>query len=126
MLYVWGELKAHSQFLLSSDDIKTCQAAGKTILLSIGGATYSEGGFTSTTAATAGAQLIWETFGPDSNSSALRPFGDAVVDGFDFDFEATVSNMATFGNELRSLMDADTSKVRLNNLKESHKLSNPF
>ncbi|KAI7974648.1 hypothetical protein EIK77_003796 [Talaromyces pinophilus] len=96
--------------MFSSDDIKTCQAAGKTILLSIGGATYSEGGFTSTDAATAGAQLIWDTFGPDSNSSALRPFGDAVVDGFDFDFEATVSNMATFGNELRSLMDADTSK----------------
>ncbi|EED17962.1 class III chitinase, putative [Talaromyces stipitatus ATCC 10500] len=91
-------------------DIKTCQDAGKTILLSIGGATYSEGGFSSKNAATAGAQLIWETFGPDSNISALRPFGDAVVDGFDFDFEATVSNMATFGNELRSLMDADTSK----------------
>ena len=33
--------------LLHSDDIKTCQANGKTILLSIGGATYTEGGFTS-------------------------------------------------------------------------------
>ena len=29
-------------------DIATCQAAGKTILLSIGGATYSQGGFPST------------------------------------------------------------------------------
>lgn len=55
--------------------------------------------------------MIWETFGPaQSNSSANRPFGDSVVDGFDFDFEATVNNMAAFGNQLRTLMDADTSK----------------
>ncbi|KAJ9207305.1 CAZyme family GH18 [Paecilomyces variotii] len=92
-------------------DITTCQSKGKTILLSIGGATYTEGGFTSESAAVAGANLIWETFGPQSSSSSVnRPFGDAVVDGFDFDFEATVSNMAAFGNQLRSLMDADTSK----------------
>jgi chitinase len=95
---------------LRSADIKTCQAAGKTILLSIGGATYSEGGFTSSDAATAGALLVWDTFGPKSNSSIPRPFGDAVVDGFDFDFESTVSNMDIFGNKIRSLMDADTSK----------------
>lgn len=68
--------------------------------------------------------MIWETFGPDSKSSALRPFGDAVVDGFDFDFEATVSNMATFGNELRSLMNADTSKVRLNSPQHDEKFTN--
>ncbi|KAL1970816.1 hypothetical protein VTN77DRAFT_2650 [Rasamsonia byssochlamydoides] len=92
------------------EDIKTCQSLGKTILLSIGGATYTEGGFTSEDAAVAGANLIWETFGPVTNSSALRPFGDAVVDGFDFDFEATVSNMPTFGNQLRTLFSQDTSK----------------
>lgn len=44
-----------------------------------------------------------------SGSSAPRPFGTAVVDGFDFDFEATVSNMVSFGNQLRSLMDAATA-----------------
>ncbi|KAH8702156.1 putative class III chitinase [Talaromyces proteolyticus] len=91
-------------------DIKTCQSKGKTILLSIGGATYSEGGFQTQDAAVAGAKLIWETFGSSTNGTANRPFGDAVVDGFDFDFESTVSNMQYFGNELRSLMDADTSK----------------
>jgi chitinase len=32
--------------------------------LSIGGATYSEGGFSSETEAIAGAELIWKTFGP--------------------------------------------------------------
>lgn len=56
--------------------------------------------------------MIWQTFGPvGSNSSINRPFGDAVVDGFDFDFESTVSNMPTFANQLRSLMDQDTSKT---------------
>ena len=90
----------------------TCQKTyGKTILLSIGGATYTEGGFSSSSAAVAGANLLWKTFGPvQSGSSGNRPFGTAVVDGFDFDFEAGVSNTVPFANQLRSLMNADTSK----------------
>ncbi|KXG49576.1 Glycoside hydrolase, superfamily [Penicillium griseofulvum] len=92
-------------------DIKTCQSKGKTILLSIGGATYSEGGFKSEQEAKSGAKLMWETFGPkQEGSKALRPFGDAALDGFDFDFEANVQNMAIFANELRALMKADKSK----------------
>ncbi|KAH1564378.1 hypothetical protein KXX37_003421 [Aspergillus fumigatus] len=90
------------------EDITTCQKKGKTILLSIGGATYSEGGFSSEPAAKAGAELVWQTFGPPSiNATAHRPFGNASVDGFDFDFEASVSNVAPFANRLRELMDAD-------------------
>ena len=93
------------------EDIKTCQAAGKTILLSIGGATYTEGGFTSINEAQTWASTIWAMFGPpQSGSSVNRPFGSAVVDGFDFDFESTTQNMAPFANGLRSLMDADGSK----------------
>jgi len=89
-------------------DITTCQSTyGKTILLSIGGATYSEGGFTSSSAAVTGANLIWDTFGPQqSGSTALRPFGSAAVNGFDFDFEATVTNMVPFATQLRSLMSS--------------------
>ncbi|KAI9730048.1 MAG: hypothetical protein M1818_008317 [Claussenomyces sp. TS43310] len=89
-------------------DITTCQSTyGKTVLLSVGGATYSEGGFTSSDAAVSGANLLWETFGPVQNgSSAPRPFGNAAINGFDFDFESTVTNMVPFGNQLRSLMDA--------------------
>lgn len=95
-----------------SEDITTCQGLGKTILLSIGGSTYSEGGFSSTEAAIAGAQLLWQTFGPVSSDTSInRPFGDAVVDGFDFDFESTVDNMPTFANELRTLFAEDTSKT---------------
>ncbi|EFW14615.1 hypothetical protein D8B26_006991 [Coccidioides posadasii str. Silveira] len=91
-------------------DITKCQGKGKTIILSIGGATYSEGGFGTEEEAIAGANLIWETFGPQKNSSRPRPFGDATVDGFDLDFEATVRNMVPFANRLRSLMAADASK----------------
>lgn len=53
------------------EDIKTCQQKyGKTILLSIGGATYTEGGFASKDAAIAAANLVWETFGPSSDPSS--------------------------------------------------------
>ena len=69
-------------------DIKTCQSTyGKTIMLSVGGATYSEGGFSSSSAAVSAANNIWAMFGPvQSGSSVLRPFGSAVVDGM---FEVT-------------------------------------
>ncbi|KAK4549994.1 hypothetical protein LTR36_002961 [Oleoguttula mirabilis] len=95
------------------NDITTCQSQyGKTILLSVGGATYTEAGFATEDAATAAAQKLWAMFGPQqSGSSALRPFGDAVVDGFDFDFETTVSNTVPFASQLRSLMSSDTSKT---------------
>jgi chitinase len=92
-------------------DIKTCQAQGKTIMLSLGGDAYTEGGFTSAALATAGAEKTWAQFGPvQSSSSALRPFGTAVLDGFDFDFEANVQNMAVFGNRMRQLMNAAGGK----------------
>lgn len=96
-----------------SADIATCQQKhNKTILLSIGGATYTEGGFLTAEAAEKGAKKIWETFGPrQSNSSALRPFGDVSVDGFDFDFESVNTNMVPFGQKLRALMDDRTSRT---------------
>lgn len=54
---------------------------------------------------------MWETFGPKQDGSkALRPFGDVSLDGFDFDFEAHVEHMAPFANELRSLMNEDSSR----------------
>ncbi|KAG2419134.1 hypothetical protein HFD88_002238 [Aspergillus terreus] len=90
-----------------ANDIKTCQKTyGKTILLSLGGATYTQGGWSSTTEAQNAAQAVWNMFGPSTNAQVDRPFGDAVVDGFDFDFEATTNNLPAFGAKLRSLMDA--------------------
>lgn len=90
----------------TSEDITTCQNEGKTIILSIGGATYTEGGFTSESDAIDGANLLWSTFGPPSNSDALRPFGNASIDGFDFDFEANVQNTLPFAQQLRKNMDS--------------------
>ena len=76
----------------------------------MGGSTYTEGGFSTSDDAVAAANNIWAVFGPEqSGSSAPRPFGSSAVDGFDFDFEATVSNTAPFANQLRSLMDTDTA-----------------
>lgn len=50
-------------------------------------------------------------FGPAlSGSTVRRPFGSAVVDGFDFDFESTANNLPAFGRKLRSLMDASGGK----------------
>ncbi|CAI6087775.1 unnamed protein product [Clonostachys chloroleuca] len=99
------------------EDIISCQAAGKTIILSLGGATYSGGGFSSSTDAIATAQNLWAMFGPASSNSSstranvLRPFGSAAVDGFDYDFESATSNMVPFGVELRRLMDAATAST---------------
>ncbi|GES63293.1 class III chitinase [Aspergillus terreus] len=94
-----------------ANDIKTCQKTyGKTILLSLGGATYTQGGWSSTTEAQNAAQAVWNMFGPSTNAQVDRPFGDAVVDGFDFDFEATTNNLPAFGAKLRSLMDAAGGK----------------
>jgi chitinase len=102
---------------LSREDIKTCQTQyGKTILLSIGGATYTERGFTSESAAQTAADTVWSLFGSNSSSSSSspsstpRPFGSAVIDGFDLDFETATQNMVPFAQRLRDHMDADTSK----------------
>lgn len=65
-------------------DIKTCQEKyGKKVLLSIGGAT-SQISFAAPAEAGDFANVLWDLFGPPGNIDvALRPFGDASVDGFD-------------------------------------------
>lgn len=97
---------------LDRNDIKTCQTKfKKTIVLSLGGATYSQGGWPSTRDAEKAAQSVWDMFGPvPSGSKVDRPFGSAVVDGFDFDFESTTNNLPAFGAKLRSLMDGAGGK----------------
>lgn len=77
--------------------------------MSIGGATYSERGFDSPSEAMDWADRVWAMFGPVSSSSGNRPFGTAVVDGFDLDFEASVPNLLPFAARLRSNMDSATA-----------------
>jgi len=90
-------------------DIQACQQTyGKTILISLGGATYTEGGFGSASEATNVANTVWSMFGPNTSNNVNRPFGNAVVDGIDFDFESSTQNMQPFAAQLRKLMDAST------------------
>lgn len=72
-----GTSLANCQFMAS--DIKTCQAAGKIITLSLGGATGAAT-FSSDSQAEQFAQTIWDLF--LGGSSNTRPFGDAVLDGY--------------------------------------------
>ncbi|KAL8383692.1 hypothetical protein RB595_010747 [Gaeumannomyces hyphopodioides] len=99
------ESRADEKRIPTRQDIQACQAKGKTILLSIGGATYTEGGFRSETEAVAAADKVWATFGPvqAGDATTLRPFGAAVVDGFDLDFESPLSNLLPFARRLRAL-----------------------
>lgn len=64
------------QFMAS--DIQTCQAAGKSLLLSVGGATGAAT-FSSDAQGTEFANTIWNLF--LGGSSDIRPFGSAVLDG---------------------------------------------
>jgi chitinase len=68
----------------SSIDIKTCQSRGKTVLMSLGGAVGNYG-FANNADAEAFADTLWNIYG--AGSSNTRPFGDAVLDGFDLDIE---------------------------------------
>lgn len=67
-----------------SADIKSCQAKGVKVLLSIGGGAGSYF-LASTEDARNVAKYIWNNFLGGSSSS--RPLGDAVLDGVDFDIE---------------------------------------
>jgi len=82
---------------------------GKKILISIGGSTDTYAGFNSPTEADAFAYQIWNMFG--SGWSYYRPFGEAVVDGFDLDIETrSVNFYEDFASRLRTLFEADTKK----------------
>jgi chitinase len=64
-------------------DIKTCQAAGKIVLLSLGGA-IGQYGFSSASQAESFATTMWNVFG--GGSSSTRPFGSSIIDGYDLGF----------------------------------------
>lgn len=73
-----------------AEDILYCQTTrNKKILLSIGGGAPHNSYYLSTEAeALQAVEDIWAVFGPvDPSWTRGRPFGDAVVDGFDFDLE---------------------------------------
>lgn len=72
-----------------ASQITTCQSAGKKIFVSIGGAS-GQTVFGNATAAKSAATLLWNLFGGGSGvDTQLRPFGDAVIDGFDIGTSST-------------------------------------
>ncbi|KAL8765535.1 MAG: hypothetical protein Q9194_006534 [Teloschistes cf. exilis] len=74
-------------------DIKTCQALGKKILLSLGGAIPTDQSVKDDASAVSFAKFLWQAFGPeDATYDGPRPFADAVVDGFDFDIESAITD----------------------------------
>lgn len=73
--------------------------------MSLGGDSYTEGGFSSSAEAITNAENIWSWFGPNNSAAGPRPFGSAIVDGFDFDFESTTNNLVPFATRLRQLAD---------------------
>ncbi|KAG5638550.1 hypothetical protein H0H81_011896, partial [Sphagnurus paluster] len=75
------------QFLAT--EIKACQARGKIVTLSLGGATGAAT-FSSDAQAQTFADTFWDLF--LGGSSSTRPFGDAVLDGVDLDIEGGSSN----------------------------------
>lgn len=67
-----------------STGIRNCQARGIKVMLSIGGDSRSYS-LSSAEEARSVAEYIWNNF--LSGNSNSRPFGDAILDGVDFDIE---------------------------------------
>ncbi|GAB7336987.1 hypothetical protein MBLNU457_g2406t1 [Dothideomycetes sp. NU457] len=77
-------------------DITACQKQyGKKVLLSLGGAYPPDYYIANNKSAVHFAKFLWGAFGPQTDAwtsaNKPRPFGDAVIDGFDFDIESQTS-----------------------------------
>ncbi|KIM48366.1 carbohydrate-binding module family 5 protein [Hebeloma cylindrosporum] len=101
-----GTALPNCSFLAS--DIRACQAKGKVVTLSLGGATGAVG-FQSDSQATTFGQTIWDMF--LGGTSSTRPFGDAILDGIDLDIEGGGSDhYSVFVNKIRSLASGASKK----------------
>lgn len=96
-----------------AQDIPVCQSLGKKILLSLGGAVPETYKINDDASAVRFADFVWGAFGPDRDSwTGPRPFGNAVVDGFDFDIEHNGgAGYAAMITRLRELYQTDSSRT---------------
>jgi chitinase len=80
---------------IESDIIECQKTYGKKIFLSFGGAYPQNYYIASDNSANSFADFVWGAFGPSTSTwtsaSKPRPFGNAVVDGFDFDIESNMT-----------------------------------
>ncbi|KAJ7594056.1 glycoside hydrolase [Mycena floridula] len=101
-----GTSLANCQFMAA--DIQACQAKGKIVTISLGGATGAAS-FASDAQAETFADTIWNLF--LGGSSSTRPFGAAVLDGIDLDIEGGSSNgYAAFVTRIRSHANGASKK----------------
>ncbi|KAJ7178629.1 glycoside hydrolase [Mycena crocata] len=101
-----GTTLANCQFLQAG--IQACQAAGKIVTLSLGGASGATT-FSSDAQGRAFADTIWNLF--LGGSSSTRPFGSAVLDGVDLDIEGGgPTGFVAFVNQLRTHTAAASKK----------------
>ncbi|KAJ6780669.1 hypothetical protein PWT90_01329 [Aphanocladium album] len=92
--------------------IKKCQANGKLVLLSMGGAAgYSDVSVGSDGTGQLVADLIWNLFLGGGKKPEIRPFGNVVLDGVDFDNESGQSTgYEAMAQHFRSHFASDPSK----------------
>jgi len=64
-------------------EITACQAAGKKVLLSLGGETAGGNSLPDDKSATELGENLWKLFGEGKGLESKRPFGGAIIDGFD-------------------------------------------
>ncbi|KAH8699059.1 class III chitinase ChiA2 [Talaromyces proteolyticus] len=95
-----------------AQSIPKCQEAGIKVILSLGGASSS---YTLTSQAEAESigQYLWESYGGSGNTTVERPFGNATVDGWDFDIELSEGQQyyQYMISKLRSNFASDSSKT---------------
>ncbi|KAK5950076.1 Chitinase 2 [Knufia fluminis] len=71
------------------EDVAYCHSKGKKVLISIGGHADSTQVLANDADGEEFADYMWHMFGPKPDGwTGPRPFGDSIVDGFDFDVEA--------------------------------------
>jgi chitinase len=95
--------------------ITTCQDAGVTVLLSIGGASGAYSLQSQEEAETIG-QYLWDSYANSGNTTVERPFGDAFVNGFDFDIEVNDGSSQYYQymiSTLRANFDSDPDNTYL-------------
>lgn len=107
-----GNMPAPNQYLQDCSNlapaIAACQAAGKQVILSLGGG-GAKVGFKSDAEGQAYAALLWDAV--LGGKGAVRPFGAATLDGIDLDVESgSAVGYGAFVLALRAKMDADTRK----------------
>jgi chitinase len=82
--------------LIGSDIIECQNTYGKKIFLSFGGAYPQTYYIANDNSANSFADFVWGAFGPSTSAwtsaGKPRPFGNAVVDGFDFDIESNMTS----------------------------------